>query len=434
MKKFIILNVLNTKRARVVSASLLLLLMILPDLISCNREYTMLDKACQISDQIIEWRRHFHMYPELCFNEKNTIAYIVEELNKYGIETEQVAGGLVATIEGGKGPVVALRGDIDALSIQEETGTSFDSTIDGVMHACGHDAHTAMVMGAGVLLKNLADVEKLPGTVRLIFQPCEEEVRGALPMIQAGVMKGVDVLFGIHLDPIKQLGTIGTRVGAMLPGGDLFEISLTGVRRNEVVAAVEQFANEVYNKMKADYEGVDYMISIFNVADVPANEAKNTPNSTTVIGKVQYFTDAGMNEIKDKLAEACVAPEGSDVTVQLTYIESLKGLINTADAVANVQKAGTRLLGPENVVDATRSDLNKLTVLPPGLKINLGYPGDDVSLFAAEVPDSAVFYLGVRSDKTGTIHLHTPNFNPDEKAFEIGSAVLAEATLRWMKK
>ena len=129
-----------------------------------------------------------------------------------------------------------------------------------------------------------------------------------------------------------------------------------------------------------------------------------------------------------------MAPEGSDVNVQLTYKESLKGLINTADAVANVQKAGTKLLGPENVLDATRSDLNKVTLLPPGLKINLGYPGDDVSLFAAEVPDAAVFYLGVRSDKTGTIHLHTPNFNPDEKAFEIGSAVLAEATLRWMKK
>jgi metal-dependent amidase/aminoacylase/carboxypeptidase family protein len=102
--------------------------------------------------------------------------------------------------------------------------------------------------------------------------------------------------------------------------------------------------------------------------------------------------------------------------------------------VSNIQKAGTKLLGAENVVDATRSDLNKLVVAPPDLNINLGYPWDDGALLSAKAPDAAFFYLGVRSDRTGPINLHTPNFNPDEKAFEIGSAVLAEATLRWMEE
>ena len=195
----------------------------------------LLERAKAIHEDIRTWRRTIHRHPELTFTEQRTAGLVNAALVDLGIETEtEVAKtGVVGHIRGGAGPVVGLRADMDALPIQEINGTEFDSTRPGIMHACGHDAHTAMLLGAATLLKGLADEGRLPGSVRLLFQPSEEAQdsegkSGGMRMVEEGALQGLDAVFGVHVDSFHDVGYVATRPGPMMAAADKFELVVTG--------------------------------------------------------------------------------------------------------------------------------------------------------------------------------------------------------------
>jgi amidohydrolase len=184
----------------------------------------------RIFDDVVRWRRRIHEHPELGFEEERTSALVEETLRGAGIATSRIAKtGIVGVLKGGRpGKVVALRADMDALPLDERSGEPFSSKVPGVMHACGHDAHTAMLLGAAVSLA--AEREQLAGTIKFFFQPAEEGPGGALPMIEAGVMREptVDAVAMLHVSPILAAGLLATRHGAMSASCDDFAITIHG--------------------------------------------------------------------------------------------------------------------------------------------------------------------------------------------------------------
>ena len=192
-------------------------------------------RAQAIQEQLIDWRRTIHATPELSFTEVETARLVQSVLHDLGIEAETgiAETGVVGHIEGAAGPTVGLRADMDALPILEANGTEFDSQRPGIMHACGHDAHTAILMGAATILKGFADEGRLPGNIKLLFQPSEENVdtdgkSGAVRMIEDGAMNGIDAVFGLHVDSGTEIGQVSTRAGGMMAAGDEVEIIVRG--------------------------------------------------------------------------------------------------------------------------------------------------------------------------------------------------------------
>jgi amidohydrolase len=183
------------------------------------------DWLARNSTDVVAWYRHIHANPELSGKEFKTTEFVADLLTSAGLRpTRLPAGnGLICDIGSGE-RCVGLRGDMDALPLTETTGLPYASTVLGAGHACGHDAHTAMLVAAGLAL---ASAPELPGRVRLIFQPAEEVMEGALDVIAAGGIEGVDSIFGLHCDPRLEVGKVGTRVGAVTSASDWLELRLT---------------------------------------------------------------------------------------------------------------------------------------------------------------------------------------------------------------
>ncbi len=184
--------------------------------------------ARDVQDQVIAFRRDLHMHPEASFQEFRTTDQIAKALDEMGIPYRRFEPtGLIGEIKGGKpGKTVALRADIDALSITEKTGLEFASQNEGFMHACGHDTHAAMLMGAAMVLNSVKD--ELCGTVKLLFQPAEEVAGGAKKVIAQGALEGVDYIFGIHIAAMMPVGAVGMRYGASAASADIFRVKVTG--------------------------------------------------------------------------------------------------------------------------------------------------------------------------------------------------------------
>ena len=187
-----------------------------------------LDKAKALEEYMVSLRRHFHQHPEKSMEERETTAFIMAQLNEIGIPHRKLSpSGVVAEIPGGRpGKTVALRADMDALTIQEETGLPFASEAEGLMHACGHDLHMAGLLGAAKLLWQ--ERQSLGGNVRLIFQPGEEVGKGAKAVIEQGGMEGVDMVFGMHNMPSLPAGTVAGSVGPVFSAADYFKITIQG--------------------------------------------------------------------------------------------------------------------------------------------------------------------------------------------------------------
>lgn len=187
-----------------------------------------LDKAKALEEYMVSLRRHFHQHPEKSMEERETTAFIMARLNEIGIPHRKLSpSGVVAEIAGGRpGKTVALRADMDALTIQEETGLPFASEAEGLMHACGHDLHMAGLLGAAKLLWQ--ERQSLGGNVRLIFQPGEEVGKGAKAVIEQGGMEGVDMVFGMHNMPSLPAGTVAGSAGPVFSAADYFKITIQG--------------------------------------------------------------------------------------------------------------------------------------------------------------------------------------------------------------
>ena len=381
--------------------------------------------AKEYKDYVINMRREFHMNPEPSLQEYETSKKIKNELEKDGIECEIVADtGVVATIRGAhSGKTVALRGDIDALAVIEQTGKEYASKVHGLMHACGHDSHGAMLLGAAKVLNRMKD--EINGTVKLFFQPGEEVVLGAKKMIAAGVMEGVDAIMGIHVSSDVPSGQISADSGARMASGDMFKITVTGkgghgARPEQCIDAVVVGAATVMNLQSI----VSRELSPFDPVVVTTGSIKsgtrfNVIAPTAVLeGTVRYYKPEYKKIIADAIERiAKSTAEAYRATAEMEYSSLVKPTINDDVCAELAQESAAKIVGKENVIHTPA-----------------GTGGEDFSEFSSIVP-GVMTRLGAGNVEKGiTYPHHHGKFDVDEDVFVDGVAFYAQYAIDYLKK
>lgn len=374
-------------------------------------------------DQIITWRREFHENPELSGEEIRTSERVCEELKKVNIEVKRIGKtGVLGILEGNKpGKTVALRADMDALPIQEANNIPYKSKSKGIMHACGHDGHTAMLLGAAKLLSQMRD--KIKGRVKFIFQPAEESSQGASMMIKGGAIEGVDAILGIHLWADLAVGKVSVDPGPRMASTDMFKITIKGEGGHGSMP----------------HQGVDAILAgsavVIDLQSIVSREINSLDPAVLSIGKfcggerwnilcdkvlMEGTARCFNNQVRDnfpvmiervtkKTAEAYRA-EG-----ELEYILLTPPLINSLEMSKIALESLIKNFGKESVVE-----LEKV----------MG--GEDFAFFAQEVP-SVFAFVGARNEKKGANHPHHHRkFNIDEDALVIGTSLYSQFALDFL--
>lgn len=391
----------------------------------------LLQRARSIHESIRTWRRTIHRYPELSFTEQRTAALVNSVLIDLGLqtETEVAKTGVVAHVRGGNGPTVALRADMDALPIQEANGTEFDSTRPGIMHACGHDAHTAMLLGAATLLKQLADEGRLPGVVRLLFQPSEEAQdeegkSGGMRMVEEGALKGVDAVFGLHVDPFHDVGSVATRPGPMMAAADMFEIIVIGSGGHaarpqstiDPIALSAHVINAVHQIVSRRLDPTQP--GVITIGTIQGGTANNIiPDRVSMTGTIRSFTPEVRTLLQDELMRAAGIVESLGGRAEVAIFPGYPPTVNDPAATEHMMGAMRELLGEDRVAES---------------ELILG--AEDFSYMAQAAP-GCFLWLGVHDPSWREYYpVHRTDFRMDEDALPIGAAALALTALRWMEK
>lgn len=373
---------------------------------------------------LIEFRRDLHAHPELSFKEFRTTDKLVERLEAAGLKPRRLEGtGL--TVDVGEGPIAtALRGDIDALPIIEETGLPFASKNHGVTHACGHDIHTTTMLGIALVLQRMHKNTPLGGSVRIIFQPAEETMPGgALSCIEQGVLEGVPRILALHCDPRINVGQIGTRIGAITSASDTIKIELTGRGGHtsrphlteDLVFALSQIAVNVPAVLS---RRVDVRSGVSVVwGQISAGSAPNAiPGSGYMAGTMRCLDrDAwhGAGELLDEVVKQVAAPYGVDV--HLEHTRGVPPVVNSEHETALIEAAARAELGESAVVLTPQS---------------MG--GEDFAWFLADLP-GAMMRLGTHTPGGEVYDLHRGDFIVDERALGYAIRVLSAAALRTIR-
>jgi amidohydrolase len=370
------------------------------------------------ASELVSWRRSLHALPELGREELRSTAYVAQALMAAGLEPRTLPGGTGLVCDVGRGDrCVALRADLDALPLQEDTGLPFASTVDGVMHACGHDAHTAMLLGAGLAL---ASAPALPGRVRLIFQPAEEiQPGGAMDMVADGAMEGVERIFALHCDPRLSGGRLGTRVGPITSACDVVEIKLTSPGGHtsrphltaDLVEAIGLLVTQLPLLLTRQVDPRSGTVLVWGA--VHAGEAANAiPQHGVLRGTLRTADHATWNQLEDKvrmLVAAILAPLGVGYT--LDHVRGVPPVVNEAVSSGMLAEAALAIGGPEASASTEQSS-----------------GGEDFAWFLDHVP-GAMARLGVWSGSGPMRDIHQPSFDLDERALPFGVRVLTRAAL-----
>ena len=380
-------------------------------------------KAQMIASDLTEIRRAIHRYPELGFKEKRTASLIDRRLTQLGIApVRKVAGtGLVADLEGcGPGPVIVLRADMDALPIQEETGASYASLTKGVMHACGHDAHVACVLGAAELLMSLRHC--YCGVVKLIFQPAEEIDLGAKAIIAEGCLEDPlpNAIFGLHVDPEIPVGQILLKKGTWMAAIDTFRIRVTGKgghasAPHKCIDAIVAGAAIVMNLQSVVSRQVDPLVPlVVSVGTFNSGRAENIIASTAELtGTVR-----------------CIDPQVyCRIPKQIEYITTQTSAAFHAKASLDYRRVIPPLVNDpamtEIIMRSAESAFGRQAILEDSYRLG----GDDFGCYLETIP-GAYFHLGAkRSGDTQNSGLHTSDFDIDESCLPIGAALLTHMAL-----
>jgi amidohydrolase len=378
------------------------------------------ETARRIEPELIAIRRDIHAHPELAFEEVRTAGVVGRELERLGIPYRTGVGrtGIIGLIEGGRpGPVLAIRADMDALPIQEQTGLPFASTVDGLMHACGHDVHTTTLLGVAAVLKELAP--QLAGTVKLVFQPAEESLGGMAAMIADGVMEEprVEMALGFHNHPDMPVGTFGFVHGACLAASDRFDITVRGksghaahpyTAIDPIVAAamlITQLQTVVSREVKPLHPAV------VTVGSIHGGSARNIiPDACSFNGTVRTLHEDARDTAERAIRRLCAGMlEGLRVRCDIDYVRGVPSLVND-DSVL------------ERAVGSVRKQLGD--VVREG-EPSLG--GEDFALMAELVP---AFQLRIGSSQPGRAdRLHNSTYQPDEACIGLGVQALSRAAL-----
>jgi amidohydrolase len=368
---------------------------------------------------LIELRRDIHAHPETAWNETRTTRIITERLDRFGLATHVLEGGTGAVVDvvgDPTGPVIALRADLDALPLQDLKEVPYRSTRPEVAHACGHDVHTSALVGAAEVLRRLADVGHLPGTVRLLFQPAEEVAPGgALSLIEHGALRDVSQVFALHCDPHLEAGRLGTRTGPITAAVDSVLVQLSGpgghtARPHLTSDLVGALADVVSRLPTLLSRRVDPRAGASVVwGQIHAGTASNAiPSVAEASGSVRVFERPAwisMRNLVPELIRQIIAPYNAEVEVR--YEVGVPPTINDAVSTNLVHLAGEAILGIGQVEETPRS---------------MG--GEDFAWILARVPGSLA-RLGVRRPGAVPVDLHRGDFDVDERAVADGAMVFA---------
>ncbi len=374
--------------------------------------------------ELIEFRRDLHAHPEIGYSEHRTTRRLALRLEAAGLRPAVLpkGTGLIADVGGSPGdvPAVALRADIDALPILDEKKVPYRSLNVGACHACGHDVHTSVLLGAGLFLARAAAAGALPGKVRLIFQPAEEVPGGALDVLAAGGISSVDRVFALHCDPKLDVGKVGTRTGPITAACDKVKVQLSGpgghTARPHLTADLVYALGKIITELPAALSRrVDPRSGLSLVwGRVSAGSAPNAiPDAGVVEGTVRCLDDTAWHAapvMLKELVESVASAYG--VTPDLTYTRSVPPAVNEAVSTSMVAAAADRVLGP-----------GALTAAPQSLG------GEDFAWYLESIPGS-LFRLGTRPPGSADdIDIHQPMFDVDERCIAVGVKVMAATAL-----
>lgn len=395
-----------------------------------------------VENKVIEWRRDFHQHPELGNEEVRTAKIVADHLRQLGmdVETQIAYTGVVAILKGAKpGPTVMLRADMDALPVTEMTDVPFKSTktttyrgVDvGIMHACGHDTHVAMLMGTAEVLAGMKD--ELHGNVMFVFQPAEEgapqgQEGGAELMLKQGIFKKhqPDVAFGMHITSGLPTGTIGYRSGPFMASSDRFEIEVHGVQSHgstpwkgaDPISAAAQIVTGV-NHIVSRQINITKEPAIVSFGKIAGGVRNNIiPNRVDMVGTIRNFDMDNRAQIFEKIKNtASHIAAASGATAEAKIFEGYPVTINNPELTSQMLPSLKRAAGEEKVVE-----MQKIT------------GAEDFSFYALEVPGLFVFLGGTPLDKdpSKAPSNHSPYFFADESAMKVGTASMVQLTLDYM--
>ncbi|UMA66301.1 M20 family metallopeptidase [Roseivivax marinus] len=354
-----------------------------------------LNRIAAFAPDMTAWRRHLHAHPELGLACHDTAAFVAARLREIGVDEihEGLAEtGVVAVIHGsGPGPVTGLRADMDALPILEETGADWASTVPGRMHACGHDGHTAMLLGAA---RYLAETRAFRGTAVLLFQPAEETIGGGRLMVEGGVMErfGIEEVYAIHTDPVTPLGRFSTRAGPIMAAVDDFEIVLTGqgghaarpdacIDPIPAALALGQALQTIVSRNADPLAGI-----VLSLTVVEAGSATNViPERARLAGTVRTF-DARLRDTAERRLREIVAGQAASygVTAHIDYDRSYPPTVNHAEQAGFAADVAREVAGAAGVDDDVApvmgaEDFSYMLEARPGAYVKLGQgPGASV--------------------------------------------------------
>lgn len=379
----------------------------------------------EIYPELVDFRRDLHMYPELSFEEVKTPAKVASFLTNLGLEVRTEVGGrgVVGVLKGGKpGKTVALRADFDALPIQDEKNVPYKSKVPGVMHACGHDIHTAALLGVAKVLSEVKD--QIPGNVVFIHQFAEELTPGgAKPMIEDGCLDGVDVIFGAHVWSTEPVGTVGINEGFIMAAGDAYEIEIIGkgghgatphltvdslVVGNQLVVNLQQIVSRRVDPLKP---------AVVSVGSFHSGQAFNViPHTAKITGTVRTFDEGVRDLIEESMEQITKGTcEAAGATYTFNYQHGYPAVWNHPEETRKVETLAKAILGEEKV---------------KRMEPIMG--GEDFAYYLQQVPGT-FFFVGGGNPKIGaTYPHHHPMFDVDERSMIITGQIFLASVLDYL--
>lgn len=390
-----------------------------------------LSKVASLSNQIIEWRRELHKHPELSFQEYNSARFIANQLSAIKNMKVDVGVGLptavIGTLSKGIGPTIAIRADIDALPIQEENTHSYTSQTAGVMHACGHDAHTAIAIGVATIMSELFEELDLNGTVKFIFQPAEETVdefgkTGSPYLVESGILADVDCVLALHMNPEKEVGTVLVHDGYSMANVDVFEAMLSGTGGHgayphltidpiSLLGQVIQSINQIVSRKVSPLDA-----AVISICEIKAGSASNIiPKEVYLSGTLRSYKPEVRKEIIEHLYNSFELTRLFGGDYELKIIEGEPALFNNAEVNEVIRESIKEAL-PTMVIE----------------NIPFGLGGEDFSHMVNKVPGAMIF-LGCAINDDVKRELHTPIFDIDEKALSLGVTIFCHTLLKYFR-